>query len=139
MSYSHFRYARRVDADAIEIKSPSNERILHLDKTSGTESVISGQNTTADNLKIKANTIDDYPYINMYGNNEAQIRLKTGYALKIYEETTMGFMFRGSGALHLFETTTPTAVTNYGAIYTKNDNELYFQDGAGNEKTVTTV
>jgi hypothetical protein len=40
------------------------------------------------------------------------------------------------GKLCLKETTTPTADTNYGKIYTKNDNKLYFQDGAGTEYTV---
>ncbi|KKN71418.1 hypothetical protein LCGC14_0421400 [marine sediment metagenome] len=40
------------------------------------------------------------------------------------------------GVLHLFEITTPTAITNHGAIYTKNDNELYFQDGAGTEHLI---
>ena len=38
-----------------------------------------------------------------------------------------------SGVLFLSETTTPTAITNHGAIYTKNTNDLFFQDGAGNE------
>lgn len=33
----------------------------------------------------------------------------------------------------LKETTTPSALANYGKIYTKNDNKLYFQDGAGSE------
>ena len=41
-----------------------------------------------------------------------------------------------NGVLNLKETTTPTADTNYGKIYTKSDNKLYFQDGAGNEYTV---
>ncbi len=41
-----------------------------------------------------------------------------------------------SGVLNLKETTTPTDDTNYGKIYTKSDNKLYFQDGAGNEYTV---
>ena len=39
----------------------------------------------------------------------------------------------GDGVLMLKETTTPTADTNYGKIYTKNDNLPYFQDGAGVE------
>ena len=39
-------------------------------------------------------------------------------------------------ALHLAEITTPTAITSYGAIYPKADNNLYFQDGAGVEKTI---
>ncbi len=36
------------------------------------------------------------------------------------------------------ETTTPTAIVNHGQIYTKSDDEIYFQDGAGNEHTVLT-
>jgi hypothetical protein len=36
----------------------------------------------------------------------------------------------------LSETTTPTAITNFGKLYTKNDNNIYFQDGAGVEHTI---
>jgi hypothetical protein len=35
--------------------------------------------------------------------------------------------------IRLKEITTPTAVTNFGAVYTKSDNNLYFQDGTGTE------
>lgn len=35
------------------------------------------------------------------------------------------------------EISTPTAIPNYGKLYTKTDNELYFQDGAGNEHVMT--
>ena len=41
------------------------------------------------------------------------------------------------GQLFLKECTTPTAQPNYGAIYCKADNKLYFQDGAGVEHEVT--
>jgi len=37
------------------------------------------------------------------------------------------------GVLSLLETSTPSADGSYGKIYTKNDNKLYFQDGAGSE------
>jgi len=40
------------------------------------------------------------------------------------------------GVLALAETTTPSAVGSVGALYTKSDNELYFQDGAGIERAV---
>ena len=43
------------------------------------------------------------------------------------------------GALTIKEITTPTADTNYGKVYTKNDNKLYFQDGAGGEHEVAFV
>jgi hypothetical protein len=42
-------------------------------------------------------------------------------------------------SLCMKEITTPTANTNYGKIYTKTDNKLYFQDGAGSEHTVAFV
>ena len=38
-----------------------------------------------------------------------------------------------AGAVGLSEISTPTATSDTGAIYTKTDNNFYFQDGAGNE------
>ena len=43
------------------------------------------------------------------------------------------------GVLSIKETTTPTATVNYGKIYTKSDNELYFQDGSGAENILATA
>ena len=43
------------------------------------------------------------------------------------------------GVLNIKETTTPSADANYGKVYTKNDNKLYFQDGAGNEHEISIV
>lgn len=40
------------------------------------------------------------------------------------------------GPIALKETTTPTADSGYGKIYTKTDNVLYFQDGAGVEHSI---
>jgi len=41
-----------------------------------------------------------------------------------------------SGTTYLEEITTPSAIASVGAIYPKADNNLYFQDGAGVEKTL---
>ena len=41
-----------------------------------------------------------------------------------------------NGALAIKETTTPTADADYGKIYCKSDNKLYFQDGAGTEHEI---
>lgn len=38
--------------------------------------------------------------------------------------------------LILTETSTPSSVADHGKIYTKTDNNVYFQDGAGNEHTI---
>jgi hypothetical protein len=48
-------------------------------------------------------------------------------------------VLRKNGVLAMIETTTPTADTNFGKIYTKSDNKLYFQDGAGSEHEVAFV
>jgi len=44
-----------------------------------------------------------------------------------------------TGVLSLDETTTPTAITGVGQIYTKTDNKLYFQDGGGTEHELAVV
>jgi len=58
-----------------------------------------------------------------------------GGAIKVTVTDTLEI--KGAGTLSLHETTTPGAVSDYGKIYTKSDNKLYFQDGAGNEHLVT--
>ena len=57
--------------------------------------------------------------------------LQTAESISVTEVTVTG------GILAFQETTTPTPLVNYGKIYTKTDNALYFQDGAGVEHTVT--
>jgi hypothetical protein len=42
-----------------------------------------------------------------------------------------------TSALNLAEITTPTPIASYGAIYTKTDDKLYFQNGAGAESEVS--
>jgi hypothetical protein len=43
------------------------------------------------------------------------------------------------GSLILKEITTPTADADYGKVYTKSDNKLYFQDGGGTEHEIAFV
>ena len=45
----------------------------------------------------------------------------------------------GNGELCMAETTTPGADANFGKIYCKSDNKLYFQDGAGTEHEIAFV
>jgi len=63
-----------------------------------------------------------------------------GRALETVLETDYGIVIDTSeqGTLYLDETTTPSAKASKGAVYTKSDNELYFQDGAGTEKRLKT-
>jgi len=48
-------------------------------------------------------------------------------------------MLDNGGYLGLKETTTPTATASYAKVYTKSDNKLYFQDGAGVEHELAFV
>ena len=41
------------------------------------------------------------------------------------------------GIVEIKEITTPAPTSGYGKLYTKTDNVLYFQDGAGNEQIMT--
>lgn len=64
--------------------------------------------------------------------------------IKIYAEADSAGGIQKPGLvvdyqINMKEMATPTAVADYGAIYTKNDNKLYFQDGAGVEHEVAFV
>lgn len=165
MGYDHCRYARKVGADIV-IKDPTLVYPqIHLDNTgyltlnfksgqyasifaagtaavrfqyAGNISTISGGVVTGDDLKLKCNTIDARPFINLYGGAGTLIDQTAGSALEVADGgTVIGNIISGGGGaggvLHLKETTTPTAVPDFGAIYTKNDNHLYWQSGAGVE------
>lgn len=54
----------------------------------------------------------------------------------IRAESDTGDIVLDQGVLALKEQTTPSAVADYGRIYTKTDNQFYFQDGAGVESAV---
>jgi hypothetical protein len=48
-------------------------------------------------------------------------------------------VIRRPTVIKLIEVSTPTAVPNIGQVYTKSDNKLYFQDGAGVEHEIAFV
>jgi hypothetical protein len=48
-----------------------------------------------------------------------------------------GDVMTAGGAYTMKEISTPTAVADWGRIYTKTDNKLYFQDGAGTEHEIS--
>jgi len=62
---------------------------------------------------------------------------KVGIGASPTANMAAGDLLLNGGSLVLAEISTPTADTNYGKIYTKTDNELYFQDGAGTESQLS--
>ena len=94
--------------------------------------------------------ISDKPYLNFDTNdylrydrvnNYYQFRINATDKLYIYATSIkMAVDLQlSTGILKIKETTTPGASGGYGKVYTKNDNKLYFQDGAGTEHEVAFV
>ena len=89
------------------------------------DSVGIGTETPAEKLDVTGNTRQD----------------TSKFASFYWTDNTTGIVTTGTiqagSALQFGETTTPTAKTDTGALYTKSDNALYFQDGAGTEHEVS--
>jgi hypothetical protein len=90
--------------------------------------------TASDNVLIIENSSDITTPLIFGDFADGNITIK---GLKVSAHYDIGLL--GDGVLMMTETTTPTADTNYGKVYCKNDNKLYFQDGAGAEHEVAFV
>lgn len=114
-------------------------QMLNIDYAANITTIVGGA-VAGDDIWLKANATDAYPYIDLAGNSAIKYVAVGQHdwniaAVHIARLKTTG----GGGSFHLKESTTPAAIASYGAIYTKADNKLYFQDGAGIEYTVTIV
>jgi hypothetical protein len=85
---------------------------------------------------VGINTNVPTEYLTVAGNILATGKIGIG-ASPLSNECDVGCL--KDGVLALKETSTPTADANYGKLYTKNDNKIYFQDGAGNEHEIAFV
>jgi len=100
-----------------------------------------GTETALGNLDFQHNgTGDDFSSIAALDINDGTAIGST--TVMTWEDgltTSYGDVLVDTGILTLKETTEPSAVDSHGKIYTKTDNNLYFQDGAGNEKQISTI
>lgn len=112
------------------------QELVNVSHATGATTV-AGAEATGDDLILKANTNNAYCYINIKGNSNLAYFAKTYH--DFFKESTKVVTIGDDGYIQMLETTTPTAIANYGAIYTKNDNKLYFQDGAGVEHEIAFV
>jgi hypothetical protein len=98
--------------------------------TGGNEFVI----TALNNLNIGFNDSDaSHTETAIQCIKDGEVRLRHDNSEK-FRTLTDGA--KVTGAMALTETTTPTATADVGKVYTKSDNKLYFQDGAGTEHEV---
>ena len=107
-------------------------------------------NNIADGFAImlgadKVSSIWNWENANMvFGTNNTRAMTidnaqKVGIGVVPLTNMSAGDMVLEGGSLVLKEIATPTADANYGKIYTKTDNKLYFQDGAGTEHEIAFV
>jgi len=136
MSYDHFRYARRVDADTIGVYKNDMTKLLQIDDaTANTIKLKGGSETSGDDLIIYANSTDGRSNITLNANGSIDFVNTAGANTKWYFSSNLA-NYIGEGFFRFKEITTPTAVNDFGAIYTKADNKLYFQDGANAEHEI---
>jgi len=59
-------------------------------------STIEGGHTTGDDLKLKANDVDAYPYIKLLGNDAIYLITSTGSSINFFDATTVMYQFARS-------------------------------------------
>ena len=110
------------DSEILYFGALPDMRVLH-DGTHGYIDAITGNFYIRTNTSETAILCEANSSVNLYHDN----------SFKLY---TLSDGVGVVGALRLNETSTPTASENFGKIYTKSDNKLYFQDGAGSEHEI---
>jgi len=141
----------------LELESSSGDIIIELDNNAVNSSNFQIQ-CGAGNARADL-VLDNNLHISMKGQRVGIINTNPSYTLDVNgnAQVTTDLFVGGNvgigtvlpsanadltlegGALAIKETTTPTADTNYGKIYCKADNKLYFQDGAGVEHEIQFV
>ena len=113
----------------------ANSPVVYIESTRST----SGQNK---GLKIKAGSDGNEYTLHCIDESDADVFYVGGdgkVGIGLTPTVNMSGLSIESGIITIKETTTPTADTNYGKVYTKSDNKLYFQDGAGTEHEISFV
>jgi hypothetical protein len=136
MGYNNFRYARRVDANTLGIYHDDMTRLLTIDKTVADKTILTGRNATGSILELKGAYVDATPFIRLAGASAITLNSPLQFDFTISNLQARMKSTGGGSSLHFRESTTPTAIADFGAIYCKADNHLYFQDGAGAEHDI---
>jgi hypothetical protein len=106
-----------------------------------TNGFIYGSQTSGHGLYLYANTAQQYARIHLGGNSDVKLYAASGQDIQFYHSTTEFARLVGTNYhLALKEAAaSPADIADYGQIYTKADNLLYFRDGAGVEHVVAFV
>ena len=119
--------------DTISFSTDSTSRVtissIGLRITDNERPIIRNVNATATVPNVVSRSGDNDTGIGSNGDDQLSL-IAGGEEGMRFVQDTWGTSF------HIPEITTPTAIADYGAIYTKADNRLYFQDGEGDEHTL---
>lgn len=131
---------RAADATGVFFAAPSNHTSVPI--AAGRFSIVASSAALGDldtaglNLIAATAAADIQFYTGGVATSNERMRItNTGIGIGVAPLANMasGDLVLEGGSLALKEITTPTADADYGKIYTKNNNELFFQDGAGTE------
>lgn len=112
-------------SDEIDVGATLNAGEIELVEDSGVVTLVNlpvSDTPVADTEESYCLSIDSNPIFTIYAEADGSGGIQNERVFS----TIMG----------LNETTTPTAIADKGAVYTKSTNRLFFQDGAGNEHTL---
>ena len=84
-------------------------------------------------MEFRASSVDATPFVRLTGAGAITMNSPSQFDFTITNLHARLKSTGGGASFHMKECTTPAAVANMGALYTKADNHLYFQDGAGVE------
>jgi len=127
----------------ISINSRYDTYLNAYDDVTHRSSIYISQNVADSNMQLISVFASDSAGLYLYANDGASYINVTGdqFYPAVDSVTTLGnatycWVDVFTDVLTLHETTEPTDVANYGKIYTKSDNLVYFQDGAGTEHRI---
>jgi hypothetical protein len=115
-----------------KFESDSNDLPTYIRYTSGSDS-----NSDTDRLGFfvgSSTSGGSIPILTLFSTGANTGYIQAREDVKIQSDSNLVL---DGGYLEIKETTTPSATTDFGKIYTKNDNKLYFQDGAGTEHEIS--
>lgn len=122
----------------LHLDNGASDTDLVIEKDAATQARIVFHNAGSEEASISYDASEDMTFTTAAAANSFNF-IGGNVSIGLVPTTNMVGLSIEAGVVTIKETTTPTADTDYGKVYTKNDNKLYFQDGAGVEHEIAFV
>jgi hypothetical protein len=117
----------------------STNRVGLFESGDPTASIAFVDSNTADSSSVEIGAVTDDLFLKAGGTERVRVDSSGNVGIGTASPSVNADLTLEGGVLCIKETTTPTADTDYGKVYTKADNKLYFQDGTGVEHEIALV